>query len=153
MDNSTGIPILDLLIQHEEAVRNLYKACVRKFPKQADFWGTLVREEQAHAEVLIALARELKAENVFLNDRKFNTVGVNTAIAHINKQRQLTETSNTPFLQVVAIALDIERAMVEKDFFDIFETDTPAMKQEFTALRKHSAEHAHRIAKMLDQLK
>jgi len=149
MNNSTGIPILDLLIQHEEAIGSLYKACTITFPDLAKFWQAFVLEEKAHADVLRILATSLKTEKVFLNNRKFNVTGVHTAIDHVNKQKQLVEAGTVTILQVLAVALDIEQAIVEKDFFEVFETDSPSMRQEFAALRKHTLAHVERMAAML----
>ncbi|MDD4869725.1 MAG: ferritin family protein [Kiritimatiellae bacterium] len=153
MNNPTGISILDVLIQNEEAVGSLYKACALKFPDFAEFWQRLVMEEKAHADILRELAKQLKTQQVFLNERKFNVTGVRTTINHVNKQRQLVEAGSVTLLQVTAIALDIERSIIDREYFEVFETDSLSMKKEFEALKEHTSEHAERIAAALNQLR
>lgn len=150
MNNQTGIPIIDLLIQHEEAIGSLYKSCAIIFPNFAEFWQEFVIEEKAHADVLRMLAEQLKEEKVFLNDRKFNVTGVTTALEHVSRQQRLVESGTLTILKVLAITMDIERAIIERNFFEVFETDSVLMKREFAALKKHTAAHVERMATMLN---
>ncbi len=153
MNNSTGIPIIDLLIQHEEAIGSLYRACAAVFPDHARFWQAFSLEEKAHADVLRSLAAHLKTERVFLNNRKFNVTGLQTAINHVNRQKQLLGEGGVTPLQITSIALDVERAIIDRDFFEVFDTDSPSMKREFVSLRQHTCEHVGRMETMLNLLK
>lgn len=152
-ESDHGHSLLLLLIQHEEALSSLYGTCGLRFPDHVEFWQTLVFEERAHADVLKELSRHLETQEVSLNERKFNVTGIQTAINHVNKQQQITEAGLLTIIQAMAIALDIERAIIEREFFEIFETDSPLIKREFDYLKKHTNEHIARIAGKLDQLR
>jgi rubrerythrin len=152
-DSKQNLSIIDLLIRHEEEIGNLYKACAVKFPDSAGFWQTLVIEEQAHADVLRQLEKQLVTQKVFLNDRKFNVTGVQTAIDHVNRQKQMVEEGSLTLLQIMSIALDIEQAIIDRNFFEVFDTDSPSMKREFADLRTHTVEHVRRISTKLDTLR
>jgi rubrerythrin len=153
MNNSTNNDLIKLLIENEEAVSSLYKTCALKFPDFAEFWQKLATEEKAHAEVLRELAKQLTAQRVFLKERKFNVTGVQSTIDYVNKQEEHVKSNSVTLLQVLALAHDIEQSIIERDFFEVFETDSPSMKKEFEALRKHTSEHAGRLSTVLNQLR
>lgn len=152
-ETDQGHVLLSLLIQHEEAIGSLYKAFALRFPDLAEFWQGLVVEEKAHAEVLAELSIHLKTQKVFLNKRKFNVTGVQTAINYVNKQSQSTGSGTLNILQAMSTALDIERAIIDREFFEVFESDLPSIKREFEDLREHTAEHINRIADKFAELR
>ena len=143
-------PMLALLIKHEEAIADLYASCSHAFPREKDFWLSLVIEEKAHVHVLFELEQYISARKVHLNTRKFNAAAVSTAIGYVNSQKQRVSTGQCSLIQTLVIALDIERAIIEKDFFEVFESDLAVIKHEFRELRNHTAEHAKRIATMIE---
>jgi len=145
--------MLDLLIRHELALAGLYATCGQVFPEHSDFWNTLVLEEKAHAQVLKTLQTTMLTQQVFLNARKFNRIGLQTAIDYANKQRRAVLAGEHAIMQALIIALDIERAIIEKDFFEVFESDLAVMKHEFRELRDHTLEHSNRITAMIETLR
>jgi len=145
--------IVHLLIKHEEAIADLYAICSRVFTDNADFWNMLVIEEKAHADVLRELRRRLETEQVLLNPRKFNTTGVQTAIDHVNKQKPAVEDGSCTMVRALAIALDIEQAIIDRNFFEVFDTDSAVIKREFAELRTHTIEHSGRLAALLRKMK
>lgn len=152
MNESTVRGIFDLLVRHEAAMSDLYQMCASLFPEAAEFWRTLVLEEKAHADVLGELAKHLLTDGVYFNEGRFNVFGIQTAIDHIDKQKHRIESGSCTLRQAIAIALDIERAMIDRDAFHVFETDSPMMKREFEALKRHTSEHIARISAKLSQL-
>jgi hypothetical protein len=52
MANVPNKDIVDLLIEHEEALAALFSAIGDALPEMVMFWEKLKREECAHAEVL-----------------------------------------------------------------------------------------------------
>lgn len=153
MNEPTGDSILDLLIQHEEIIGSLYESCRRAFPAAEAFWQTLVQEEKAHAEVLRELGNNLRESHVLFNPRLFNRVGIRTAMDHVGRQKQRVEAGDCTLAQALALALDIERAIIERDMFRVFESDSAAMKREFDSLRTHTLEHMARISRKRDEIK
>jgi rubrerythrin len=148
---SHGVSIILMLTRHEEVIGSLYNACSLRFPDTAKFWQTLVLEEKAHADVLRTLEKQLATQKVVLNHRKFNVTGIQTAINHVEKQKQNVEKGSVNLLQALAMALDIERAIIDRDFFEVFESDSFMMKREFNELRKHTSEHIGRITAKLEE--
>ncbi|OGV70255.1 MAG: hypothetical protein A2283_00345 [Lentisphaerae bacterium RIFOXYA12_FULL_48_11] len=153
MNESTNNALIDLLIKNEEAIGSLYKACALQFPGFAEFWQKIALEEKAHADVLRELAKHLQNQKVLLNHRKFNTTAVQTTIDYILKQREKVESGSMTLLQVLAAAQDIEQSIVDRDFFEVFETDSASMRLEFAALRKHTVEHTACITAALNKLR
>ena len=152
MNEMSQNSIIDMLVLHEELLARLYAICRAQYPDGADFWHALVVEEKAHAQVLRELEIILKTEQVLLNPRKFNNAGVQTSLEHVNKIIADIQTGNITHRRAVALALDTERAIIECEFFRLFDTDSAAMKREFEELRKHTAQHIERIVRKLAEL-
>ena len=52
--------IMEILINHEEAISKLYEAYAQKFPDHKEFWSTLSWEEKDHAEQIRKLSQIIK---------------------------------------------------------------------------------------------
>ncbi len=147
MNDLSNHEIVNLLIEHEAAIASLYTAMSLGLPEMKDFWGRLIREEKAHAEVLRMLQRRLEAGGVFLNTRKFNEAAIRSSIDYIQRQVAKIATEGITKLRALALALNVEQAMLENELFRVFESDSADMKHEFQALRGHTVIHQ----KLLEQ--
>ncbi len=56
-------------------------------------------------------------------------------------------------IKALALALDLEKSMIERDFFCVFESDSPIIRKEFTALREHTLTHQRMLQYMFDNEK
>ena len=70
MQDAAHGEIVNLLIEHEEALADLYSTYEQLLPEMADFWENLKREELAHADILRTLLQAFEAGNMVLNERK-----------------------------------------------------------------------------------
>lgn len=145
--------IINLLVQHEEEIADLYRTCSVIYPGAAFFWDNLVLEEQAHAQVLRELETYLATGQVMLNMDRFNVAGIQTAIDHVRKLKATVAEKNCNMQGAIAMSLDIERAIIENQFFAVFDSDSVMIKQEFNDLRKHTIDHVGRLAGLLKEMR
>jgi len=137
-------PLIDTLIKYELAVSSLYEAFSANLPEMRSFWSQLVIEEKAHAEVLQKLAEKSLSNQVMINKGRFTIQAVLTSLEYVKKTRDSVSGETTP-RQALSIALGIENSIIEHNAFDVFASEFPSVKAEFTALRKHTFEHIERI--------
>jgi hypothetical protein len=138
--------IFDLLIEQEEQMARLYLAYQNRLPDHRDFWGQLVVEENAHANVLIELSQTIDNHTVFFDQRKFNAIGLKGSIDYIRKQIDIANAGPVTALRALATAYDLETTLIEKEFFTVVMSDSVKIKTEFQTLQDHTHEHRQRIA-------
>jgi hypothetical protein len=145
--------VLEHLQQHEEAIADIYEVFSDRLRSMAAFWTHLVAEEKSHAMVITMIRKAIGTNNIKLDTHKFKTAAVQTAIDFICRQAvQVRDQGITP-MKALALAIDLERAMIERDFFCVFESDSPVIRKEFTALREHTLAHQRMLQHMFDNEK
>lgn len=149
MTRSLNDNLLALMVTHEETIAALYAEFQKAVPGMQEFWQQLVEEEKAHAQVLRDLAARLVRDDVLLANRPFPREAILTAIAYIARKTGDIRAQGVTPAQALSMAIDLERAMLEKNFFSVVESDATDMKKEFEAIREHTAEHAGRLYKAL----
>jgi len=103
--------------------------------------------------VITMIRKAVGNANLSLDSRKFNMTAVQTAIDFIRRQTELTRAQGTTPVKALSLAINLEQAMIERDFFCVFDTDSPDMKREFSALREHTLKHQKMLERMLEREK
>lgn len=148
MDKSE-IEIIEHLAMQESAIASLYAAFSIALPDMKYFWTDLVAQENAHAEVVWKLAELSKAPNVKLNTHAFNVETIRTNIAYLKQQRENVQASGITTIRALALALDTEKGLIDKNFFRIIESSAPEIARELRALETHTTGHLRQIEKRL----
>lgn len=140
--------ISDLLVQQEEAMRDLYKTYAKHIPRTADFWNEMALEEAAHADILRTLRAHFLKKDVAARPGVFKTEAVKTNIEFLRGQRVATLQSGTTPITALSIALSMEESIIENRFFTMFEPATSAMVKEFEELQAHTLDHLTKLKGM-----
>ncbi len=148
MEKSVNSIVAHLAMQ-EEAIAELYGQFCSSLPEMESFWDRLVVEERAHAEVIWKLHELKKTSKIHLNTRKFSIDAIRTNLDFIRRQTEDCQQDGITLIRALSLAVDIERGLIEKEFFRIFESDSPRIINEFESLEQHSAEHLGRVEKRL----
>jgi hypothetical protein len=93
--------------------------------------------------------KTLESGNTLLNERKFNSVAVRTIIDYIERITAEVVSSEITPIRALSMAVDSERSLLERDFFEVFESDTIDMKSGFRELRAHEEKHREFIEERL----
>jgi len=148
-----GTVIINLLRSHEVKLAELYRLYGRRFPAQTDQWEQLYRDEMAHAEVLGQLFALISAGNIQWDTTRFNAGALQDSIHYL--EQLISDTPGSPLTPAGAIqrAIDLEQSILESNFFEVFTSDAPEIRKEFTALREHTREHLRFIRTLTSLVK
>ncbi len=130
--------------KHELTLAELYSGFAKRFPAMKEFWIAIAIEEKAHADVIKSL-RTQTTQNKFSLKSTFTLEGVRNSLAFMNKFKDEAKSDSLSELKAVVIALNMERATLESNVFDIFKPLTTHALDELKHLRAHTIEHIKRI--------
>lgn len=143
--------IIESLAQNEEAIERLYKAYSGTFIENEQFWFYLAIEEKNHADWLRHLSSRMKGKGVYFKEGRFKLDAITFFREYVEKQIAALGKELITNEKALAIALDIENALLEKNFFEVFDTDSAEIKATFVNLAKATEEHRIRVKKALEE--
>lgn len=114
--------VLEMLIRHELAIKQLYEIFATLFTKRQDFWQSLAKDEQRHADLLGTLRSEPTLDTWLLHDSRLRPQAITSSIKYVESQIVRAEVGNLSVLQALAIARDLENALIEKQFSKLSES-------------------------------
>jgi rubrerythrin len=141
--------LIPLLIEHEIAIRTLYRKYAKKFPELQKFWTQLSNEEQEHAQMLQSLKRKapLKSEDKRMN---INIQSVQTALMFC--RNEITGANRVKDIEeALSIAKNIENTIIEKKFFEIFHKYPAEVEGVFKRIEESTRQHFVRIQSMFEK--
>jgi hypothetical protein len=145
--------IIDLLAQNERNISSLYKAYSEKYVNLATFWTSLAHEEEQHASWIRQLGSKVNKEKIYIDEKRFNKAAIRTFIKYINEEKTKVNNEDLDIRTILTTALYIEKALLERKYFEVFETDSVELKQVLKRLQTATEEHVSRIEQALAQFK
>ncbi len=144
------LEIIHMLIDHEEAICRLYRRYSFNFPAHAEFWSALAREEAGHAAYLQALKREVLAGAELMDDGRFTTQAITSSLRLLREEAEKARTQNVSPGEALAVAYDVESALIDGRFFSSFRSDEAGANRILRNLQDCTLEHASRIREAMD---
>jgi hypothetical protein len=108
--------ILDLLVEHEQAIGRLYDRYAGAFPAHGPLWTRLAAEERAHAERLATLRAGTLRDAWRSRGRKLRPQPIRMSIGFVERHQAKVQAGETGAREALAIARDLESALLEKQF-------------------------------------
>ena len=145
--------IISALMDNELAVSELYKVYATRFPEMADFWNHLANDEENHAEWIKTLNEEISKGNMVINPNRFKLPSLQGLYDYIMGLIYKARRDDIPLTNINALALSksLEDALIEKRFFEIFETDSVMLKNVLNKLRIATEKHREIVAVELER--
>ena len=136
---------LRMLVDHEIAISDLYTAYADLFGDYRDYWNLLASEEREHADAITGLLEIVDGGRKVVDTSEFKPVAIKTSIDYLRDQAK--RAANTPIALPVALstALDLEKAMIERKFFGIFDTDSEEARKVLKILEEGTHTHIDTI--------
>jgi len=144
--------LIDEIRLHELALANMYNQFAKSHPDYTQFWSKLADEESRHAKLIESLGRHYRNGHIDLSEFKLNLQAIKTSITHLEKQTQASKNGNLSLLNSLSIALDIEKSMIDKKFFAIFDLDGAKQAQIRSGLEKETLKHRHKLENLFSKL-
>lgn len=137
--------ILELLVQQETYLAELYQVYAEKFPEYEALWLSLVKEEKTHAKWIKGLLKSAKTGSVHFDEGKIRIHPLNTFMGGIKIAIKKARDNDISPLQAISYALDIEKSMFEKDVFAQFGAVSKKAKSVLGLLQKKTEAHTESI--------
>ena len=140
--------ILEALREHELALAHLYGVYAEVFHEWKDFWLGLANDEHEHAEWIEALGAEVANGVESFVTVRFRVQAVEQSIGYV---RQLAVTASEPdfiLINALSIALQLERGLLERKYFEVFGGDSAETKKALTMLAEGTRSHYEKLHKL-----
>jgi rubrerythrin len=146
------IKVIEILAKHEEEIGNLYRTFSNAFPAYKEFWLSISNEEKMHADWIRTLLTEVKEGAAYFNENRFKIEAVRTSLNYIANKKAETERSEIQPDKAFYISLDIENALLEKRYFEVFEGDSPTLKHTLQSLADSTKNHVARMQNKVNEV-
>lgn len=145
--NQIQLGWVQLLAEHEEAIGNLYHLFSLKFPESKAFWSALSDDEFRHAMWIRTILNQFLGVGGRLRPDRFHPEAVQLSLDFINRQLQLAEQGPISLKTAVSIATQLENAIIERRFFEIFESSDPQMDETIQKIIVETERHRDSLKK------
>jgi rubrerythrin len=137
------LSVVRLLAENEELISDLYTAYAQRFPEHADFWSGLAAEERDHARWLRELGSRVEEGSLYVNEDRFRREPVQLFREYLEGEVRRQEPM--PLARALSVALSTEQALIERRFFEVFETDSAELKHILHDLASATEGHVKKV--------
>ena len=142
--------VLELLIEHELAMKRLYEAFALDFRDRRELWQSLARDEQGHADRLEGLRPQSSEVDRLLHEKGLRPQAVRSSLTYVESQRVRAEEGGIGLLQALAIARDLENALIESQFSKLADPANDDIRMVMTELSTETERHRGTLAEALE---
>lgn len=145
------IEVFNLLEKQETRVSELYAVFAEMFPEYHQFWSSLSKEEEEHARWIRRLAEEARSGKVSFSKERFSLEAIAASLKGLEGDIAKVKRSSISLTSALQMSYYYELALIEREFFEIFESDCAEMKRALTDLSRETQRHQQTVKKMLDK--
>lgn len=142
--------VLDFMIKHELAVKQLYEVFSVRFPSRRVFWQRLSGEEQRHADRLGTLRSDPTHKKGLFYDSRLRLQAIKSSINYIANQRARAQEGQFSIVEALSVARDLESALIEKQFSKISNSVSKDDRALLMDLAADTERHLREIVEALD---
>jgi len=152
-DRAPSVDEVEALARHEEAIAGLYSQFAEAFPDYLDFWNRMAKDEIDHAAWVREYRKLVEQGKSEVNRGRFRVKAIETSIRYINGYGQQARRNELSILNAVSLAVDIENALIDRKFLEIYETDDEDLKSVLNALIEATKSHRERVVSLLNDVR
>jgi rubrerythrin len=142
--------ILEMLMRHELALKQLYELFAAMFPNRQDFWQHIAEDEQRHSNWLETLRSEETLEDWYLSDSQLRPQAIQSSISYVEVQIARAREGNFSLLEALSVSKDLESAMLERQFAKISNLVHEKIRSVLLDLAAETERHRRAIVEALD---
>lgn len=147
-----NIGVIEKVAEHEEKLSELYRA-YSSYLSNKDFWVDLAAEEVMHAYQVRNMVDHIRNAEIHVNKERFKTPAIEFSKKHIEDKIKLAQAEKADILQALTISLDIEKSLLEKRYYEIYEGDSIELKYSIEEMNKSIARHIEKVEEELYKYK
>lgn len=142
--------ILEMLIRHELAIKQLYEMFAGRFPNHQGFWQHIAKDEQRHSHWLKTLRSEESLKNWFLSESRLKPQAIKASISFVEMQITRAQKGKFSLMEAFSVSRDLENALLEKQFLKMSASAPESIRAILKKLVAETEQHLQAIAKALD---
>jgi hypothetical protein len=127
--SSFQIHKLQVLVEFKELLAQFYLLCYQKFPEHKELLKRLYYEKKNHAQWIKGFSSELERGSARINPTAFKVEAMRFFMKGIISKLEELKTGQLTFHQVLVYIKDTENSMLEQNFFNIFQKDSPGFRK------------------------
>jgi len=135
---------------NENKISLLYSAYANQFPKYADFWNRLAKDEKRHSALLSDIDNRFGGECDSWKASENAPLILDYIGRFLDDCLLQAQSSVLSFKEAISNALSLEQSMIEKNNFDIFSTDNSEVNAVLEKLNRETEGHRLSLEKYLD---
>ena len=147
MEKNDAALLLDSLADHEKALSRLYKKFSERFPRTRDLWIELSKDEEMHGQWIGKMKSLYQQGKLQINPNRITMVSVRTSIQFIEGQIKKTESGEITEAKALAIASNLESAMIDERYFRMFSFTDARFAKVNEKLEKATEMHKRKLEK------
>ena len=145
--------IVEMLANHELALKQLYQTYALRFPQFKDLWLKLVADEQHHADWLCSLLAKTGPANPLAPCCWPRPAAIESSLDYIQVEILRARRPEVTIIGALSIARDLENSLLEKEFFKVAEGSSSEVREVLGRLVMGTEGHRKAIVQALDQAK
>ncbi|MBP7050387.1 MAG: hypothetical protein KBE65_05170 [Phycisphaerae bacterium] len=139
---------LNLLREHERLIGKLYAVYADRFPDEREFWVSLSQEEEQHANWIETLQSKIEDDPAGVIVDRFPTAAIQHSIGYVNKLIDQASHPSLTRVKALSAAMDIERALLENKYFEVFASDSPTLRRTLELLDRSTRSHFQKVQQL-----
>ena len=151
-DRTSRFKAIRLLTEVEQTISDLYKRYSELFPEHRDFWADLSHEETNHALIVRELGASVADERALYDPDKIPLQEIEDTLAGIKSVLAEAGEGGVSMKEALTIAKNIEHALIEKSFYDVFKPRQKNMQEFIDGIRDATMEHRTRVEEKVRSL-
>lgn len=145
--------IINLFIEQELLLADLYERFSVSFPEYKEFWLKMSGEEREHAEWVNHLLNRVIADEVFFAEGNTRSYTVSKQIEYIKSIIDGFEKKPRDIVRALAVSRDLEASLIERNMFKFFDGDSSEVKRVLSILEEAQYLHCSNIKDRLTEAK
>lgn len=136
--------LISLYIEQELSLAQLYLLFSEQQPEHEELWASLCHEELEHASWIEHLAAKAAAGALQFHEDSTKTYTVEAMLKYLKEIIALAHTEPIPARRALALAMDLEKSLIESKVFEHFSPD-PAERATMVNLKEKTRDHMARL--------
>jgi hypothetical protein len=136
------LPVMNDMANLELALAALYQACGERYPENGDFWLTIQRQEELHAQSIKGLADLVSTHpEEFKCGRPFNSAAIKTILSSVASHTDRVRKGQLSRQRALFLSRDIENSVLEANYGDVVSTDNVEFRRTIDRIREDTLAH------------
>jgi hypothetical protein len=143
--------VLAVFEENERNVVTLYRIYRRRFPEYFSTWKKLCNEEKKHVQILHDLRKKYPNDGEYFTVSPYAWKMIDHVVNFVSNQFEDQWLKKITAKDALEVALRIERSMVEKKYFSLYNPEIVEVRRAFRRLNRDVERHINILLKALNK--